>query len=535
MGRRLKKIKDFFELAADYGLCLYILLILAVLPFYFTDGFSRIGTNKALFFRAVNVNLGRILLFLGGTVLLLKLVSALCSRHRKEKEQEDNAAPGIFSVTDVFMSVYGIGLLASYFFSDYRETALLGAPGWFMGFFTQMAFVAIYFFISRLWKPRKWMLYLVFPVSAVIFLLGYLDRFGIHILPMESRIGTFISTIGNINWYCGYVVSVFFGGVIFLWKGEFTKPLPKRLLMAYTLLGFATLMTQGSESGVVAAGVVLLVLFCMSVESADKMMSFWEIMTLFSGACLFSFLFRFAVGDGFSAVDGRALELVTTGGFPIIVTIVSVLILVWVQRSRKMGAYRDKLFRMAAIVLVSVSTGAVLLVLLLALVNTIKPGSIGILSEYSLFTFSRDWGSHRGATWGAAFRCFWEQGFLHKMVGVGPDAMAAYMYSDGSEGLRILLEECFGEATLTNAHNEWLTVLVDLGILGLVGFVGTMVSAMVRFLRKGKQNVLLCAIGFCLIAYTVNNMFSFQQTMNGATMFVLLGMGAAFDREGERH
>ena len=31
-----------------------------------------------------------------------------------------------------------------------------------------------------------------------------------------------------------------------------------------------------------------------------------------------------------------------------------------------------------------------------------------------------------------------------------------------------------------------------------------------------------------LLAYTVNNIFSFQQSMNVSTMFVIFGMGEAF-------
>ena len=35
---------------------------------------------------------------------------------------------------------------------------------------------------------------------------------------------------------------------------------------------------------------------------------------------------------------------------------------------------------------------------------------------------------------------------------------------------------------------------------------------------------MVLAAGFCMLAYTVNNMFSFQQTMNVTTMFMILGM-----------
>lgn len=541
-GKQPGQIVLFLETAVDYGFCVYLFLILAVLPFYFTNGYSHIGTDKAQFFRAINCNLGRILLPLAFLVLLVRLVGHMRDRsgkrNRFDKKNIAQKRKTFFrglSVTDAFMMIYGIGVLLSYLLSDYREDAFWGAKGWFMGFFTQTTFVLIYFLVSRLWKPRKWILYLILPVSAAVFFLGYLDRFGVHLLNMESRNESFISTIGNINWYCGYLVSVFFFGVILLWKGDLVKNWQKILLMGYTALGFGTLMTQGSESGIVAAGVVLLILFVLSAKEAEKMLRFWQIMTLFSAACLFSFLFRVAVGDGFANMGGMILELTGSVYFSIIVTFVSVLMLIWVWKVKKAGTYSKKSFALAAVVLVSVCVGGILLVLIMAAVNTLHPGSIGRLSGNSLFTFSVRWGSKRGATWGAAVMCFREQNFLHKLFGVGPDAMSAYMYQGGSETLRAMLEECFGTAVLTNAHNEWLTVLADVGILGLVGFAGAMISAMVRFIRKGKQNTLLCAIGFCLLAYTVNNMFSFQQTLNGATIFVLLGMGAAFAREEERH
>lgn len=540
--KKLRKITLFFETMADYGVCVYIFLILAVLPFYFTAGYSRIGTDKAMFFRSVNRNMGKILLPLAAIILILKTANAVLHFIKNRKGEDILRKTGKkkwlrakvhafcrkFYVTDCFVFVYAVSLILSYLLSDYKETAWFGTRGWYMGFFTQMAFVLIYFFVSRLWRPRKWMLYLVLSISSAVFLLGYLDRFGLHIMEMENRTGGFISTIGNINWYCGYAVSVFFLGVVLFWKEVPPKSWRKLLLMAYIALGFATLMTQGSESGILTTGVMLLVLFCMSVDSAEKMLLFWQEMMLLTGACLMSCFLRVAVGERFAYIEGSAVKLVTGGVFSGFVTMVSVFMLLWVWRSQKRGKYREQDFKILARALVICGVGIVLLALILAAVNTAHPGSIGPLSEYSVFTFSYKWGSSRGATWQAARMCFGEQTLLHKLVGVGPDAMSAYMYGDGSEALRSMLRECFGTATLANAHNEWLTVLADVGILGLIGYVGLMLSAMVQFFKKGKQDALLCGCGFCLLAYTVNNMFSFQQTMNGATIFVILGIGAAF-------
>ena len=88
-----------------------------------------------------------------------------------------------------------------------------------------------------------------------------------------------------------------------------------------------------------------------------------------------------------------------------------------------------------------------------------------------------------------------------------------------------MVHDRFGGNRLTNAHNEWLTVLVDIGVLGLVSYAGMMITAIRDFLRAGENKMLVGACGICVLAYTVNNMFSFQQVMNISTVFVIMGIG----------
>ena len=88
-----------------------------------------------------------------------------------------------------------------------------------------------------------------------------------------------------------------------------------------------------------------------------------------------------------------------------------------------------------------------------------------------------------------------------------------------------MVNDRFGGNRLTNAHNEWLTVLVDIGVLGLVSYAGMMITAIRDFLRAGENKMLVGACGICVLAYTVNNMFSFQQVMNISTVFVIMGIG----------
>ena len=65
--------------------------------------------------------------------------------------------------------------LLSYLFSDYKEMALWGKPGWGMGMLVQVSFAASYFLFSRMWKESKWGIYVVLIASIPLFLLGYLN------------------------------------------------------------------------------------------------------------------------------------------------------------------------------------------------------------------------------------------------------------------------------------------------------------------------------------------------------------------------
>lgn len=520
----------------DYFICAYIIVIVAVLPFYSENGYSYIATEKSLFFRRVSVQMGKAMVLL----LLLYIVfsGAAYLRGRKGRRRECiskelwRAFRRKLSATDVFAALYGLALVISYLCSEYKERARWGADGWFMGFYTQLILLATYFLVSRLWKPRKGYFYLMFAASAVVFLLGYLNRFGVYPIEMELRNASFISTIGNINWYCGYVVTVLFVGVALLWQGGCGGRGQRAgllLLTAYSGLGFATLVTQGSSSGIVALAAVLLAMFVLSAKEGASMRRFWGIALLLSIVCLGTSVLRAVFPEGVEYQD-ELMDLLTTGALPIIMTFVSGTLLLWVSLAERRGKYREKSMRTVARIVMMIVSFLIVAFIGMVIVNTIRPGSLGSLSQHQAFVFSSEWGSYRGETWNAGMQCFLAQDPLHKLVGVGPDAMVADLYRSAGQGLLDSLDAAFGSLYLTNVHNEWLTILVDVGILGLVSFVGMMACAGAGFLRQAAKKPLAAACGFALLAYTVNNIFSFQQIMNVSSLYVIMGMGAAFLR-----
>ena len=562
-------LKEMLEYGWDITISIYMLLILAVLPFYFEEGYAHIGTDKAMFFRGTILRIAWVVLPL--LVVTLSWKGYMCLQKCRKSTPKDlwlkcrEFCRQEFSVTDLFAISYGVCVVLSYCFSRYKSEALWGTSGWYMGLIPQLTVVMAYFLISHCWKGHKWILLTVLPVSAAVFLLGYINRFGIYPIEMAYANPSFISTIGNMNWYCGYLMCVFFGGVCLLWRsdgdagnvqkagktqdtvmrliGKWAMLTGKRVaLWMYVILGFGTLITQGSASGLLGLAAVFAASYFLSARDGKRMRSWWLLMVLLGAAGGITYLLN---KTGLVTLNNysEGVQLLAGNVWILVVTIVSFVVWVAVKYSERKGKYPKKLF----VVLGKLAVAACLILLgiylVITIINTVTEGGfleMTPLSRNNLFLFSNRWGSSRGATFAAGVVCFREQDLLHKIFGVGPDCMAAYLYADGSEGLIIMVKEAFGNLRLTNAHNEWLTLLVNTGLLGAVSFIGMMVSAIWRYLSvtarcdvkdKIKYVTIVMACGFCLLAYTANNMVSFQQTMSLATISVVLGVGEHYCRK----
>ena len=276
---------SFSGFLCDIVISVYMIVILMVLPLY-NKGYARIGTEKETFFLKTMTYGAKALLPVFLLWLLFRLVTAV---QKKELPKFTEWPAGLWknlSVTDRFAVFYGIAVLVSYLFTNYREEALWGTASWRMGMWTQLGAVIVYFMISRMWQWKSWIPALVLPVSAVVFSLGYVNKFwsatggsGIRdpFLYLDDRKYQLVLRVSGDDIIRGSLSAVADGRRM-TWK--------KLLLMAYVTIGFASLATQGSSSGIVTFAVVMFVLFGMSVRDSGRMEVFWQEMTMFSAVCL---------------------------------------------------------------------------------------------------------------------------------------------------------------------------------------------------------------------------------------------------------
>ena len=154
----------------------YLLLIFAALPLYMKDGFYMLADAKYLFFRSVSLIF--LLLWLAGAAVrgIYRRRHGRCSLRKKPGEWSE--IWGMYSGTDVFAICFAVFSMLSYLFSAYKDTALIGFSGWYMGLLTQLFLVGGYFLVSRWYEREKMISGIVWLSMSAVCLLGVLNRIG---------------------------------------------------------------------------------------------------------------------------------------------------------------------------------------------------------------------------------------------------------------------------------------------------------------------------------------------------------------------
>ena len=143
------------------------------------------------------------------------------------------------------------------------------------------------------------------------------------------------------------------------------------------------------------------------------------------------------------------------------------------------------------------------------------------------FSWGRDWGNGRGLIWTRTIQMYTDLPLINKLFGVGPGHFYGSIIG-------------YTELVLANAHNEWLTMLVESGIVGGISYLAVFIVAVFMMLRNnsrtdgemtesGKSDGCIIrhleyAIVVTVLAYIVHGMFNYQQCISTPMMFALLGI-----------
>ena len=478
----------------------YLVILFAGLPLYMQNKLVMIGNAKYLFFRNTTLVMG-----------VFVVLAVLWQKIRGERKTK-----WMWKKTDVFMLLYLASAILSYGISPCRETVLLGYPGWYMGLVTQVLLVGIYFTVSRYYDGSKSIWWIAGITAGIVTLIGLLNRLDIDVLGTfrgmengEWNRTQLLSTIGNNNWYAGYL-SVTAG--ISLAAAYMGKRQGRVLGMLGSFLFFASAITSNSTTAIMAACGLSLLLFLVSLRQRSRLLRALEILMLLPLSVFMVRLLLLLHLTGLVLAGNVEKRLFFTTVWYSVFGVEAMLYLILRMRERQQQKdflESGKIYRIVVAGAVMICSGVLL--------GCLLGGSVGneMVSEAA---------NGRLTLWKVTLLTYGKEGVLYKFFGTGPGSYYYMLYQWGSDAMDWINKGFLDNNIYSNAHNEWLTLLVEQGIFGVVAFSGIFITAFLNLREKLSTSPEYLAVFLGLTGYLICSLFTFQHVLSTPFVFTLLGM-----------
>ena len=505
----------------------YLFVMLGFFPIFYRYQYAKMGDSKyKIFLYASSVCV--VVSFL---LSIIRLITSKAELVKNKNFVADKLNAREMTCLDTAVLIYFFCTTISYVISPFKEAGFWGADGWKMGLLSQFLFVAIYFLIAKVWTFQKWTIGLLLVSSAIVYIIAIFHRFDIDLLPIYGNLKLeykvqFLSTMGQSSWYSSFLCTVFPIGLYLYFAEEDKKT--RTVAGIYSGIALLSLVTQNTDSAFLSLFSVLMVLFYVSFEKKGK--EFLQVIILilasfgFMGICQRVFESRMIPLDSFSILMSQSVWIRIALAIAVIVYF-----LLYGMRFDKLAHNRLRLGKNSQIIF-WIILGMILIGILGVVVFIILNSNGWLLNKFdyqcthNYLLFDDYWGNGRGFAWRFSATTFMELPFLQKLFGVGPDCFSAYAacvpeYLEQMRGF-------WGNLVLTNAHNEYLTKLYNIGIVGLVSYVVMLVTAVKTFMKERTGNPLLPAIAISIVFYMVHNIFCYEQVCCTPFLYILMGIGS---------
>lgn len=501
----------------QYVVTLFVVTLCIFIPFYMQNGYYKIGDAKFAAYK--NIMLwGMPIVF-----VLLILYRAFDWKEngfvKRVKELPKHMLP-----TDWFFLGFYLIVVISYFASGNMEQAFWGYSGWYMGLFFQTTILALYLILSGYGQYYKVAFATLCGVAFITYIIGILHRLLIDPIGTYEGISDyyktqFLSTLGQASWYSSFVCTVLPLGVCCYY---IAKTNAIRVISGiFTLVGFMTLVTQNSDSAYIAFTLLVMLLFYFAAGSAPSMLRFLELLVMFFAAPKLMRLLLLLHPNPTLDLDKISYMLVFGRISFVFLPLLAVMwgVIFRLNNRKLYPAKQVCILRNALYCIFVVAIIFAVVILRLSATGKLSGGLLSISQAIPYLSWDNTWGNGRGFTWTATAKIIGEMPFGRKLIGVGPDCYSYYAYEHYAD----YINSMWGENILTNAHNEWINMIVNYGFLGAASYIGIFISALAGFVKHAKEEPVLIACAGCIVAYMGHNVFCYQQVL--CTPFVIIIMG----------
>ena len=486
------------KFAAQFVTSAYLCLFTLLHPLVMHNGYYDITEAKFACFAFLS--LAYILCIIG-----VRLIKFLRARRMPDMRGLLHALNAVDLCLLAFCFIFCVSALLS----PQPGPSVLGATNRYQGVLTVALYAALFFCISR--NPG------LHPVNEAALVAGFccvcllavlqafgLDPFRLRALLTSADRSRYLSTLGNINFYSGYLATLL---PLILSQWCFAQG-ARRYLYAFALLcGAGGALLSGSESFALAFFTMLLLapaVLCRHPRALRRCCC--GVMILFAAMQL---LYRFLLVGGRMELS-VSFFLRSALQPPIWAALLTVLLLIFLRLpgvSADRLAVAGKRYRLVLLAL------AIAVILCLLLFNTVFAGrSLGFADRF--FRFDADWGTDRGRIWRFCIEQFRQFTPLQKLLGAGPGCLYRL---DAARNL-------FPDASVDSAHNEFLHYLLTTGVAGLGCYLAVLLSTLRSTLRHCAQSPLICGLTLCLVSYLAQSFVNIAQPVSTPYLFLCLGL-----------
>lgn len=488
----------------------YSVVMLFAFPLFLLDNYSSVTKGKYSFFLISTITLA--------ILLALSYVITIGETKVKTKSRID------FSISKILLAAYTLSNILSVILSKFKgvensagKSALLFGMGRYNGLITFLFLIAACFIVAYAGGFKKSVP--VFSAAAVlaISVMGIIQLGGTNFAgfyPASKHNGfyhEFIATIGNIDFlsslFCILIPLIVAAGVILDYHPAF------RIGMFFSAsLGLYTMLATEVQSGMVGMAAFMLVfipVMTLKKEWLTKGLTAIGFLMLALFGKL-SVSYRYVLEESKTYTDFSFSKL----GIAFLIA-GAMLIAAGLMLDGKINNYNGKIIAIAA------ATAEVLVIFgivsYLAFFYNVENGS-GLAKEIASFLQGKltlHSGSRRVAIWKYSFEMGMENPIFGNGVGVFKEAFRI------SKGAAYAL---VSKNALDMAHNDYLQIFCDSGILGLVLYMGYLVTTFVRAIKysvKSSTVVVLMLAAFC---YLVQIFFSFNIIIVSPVFWVIMGL-----------
>ncbi|MCL2365853.1 MAG: O-antigen ligase family protein [Oscillospiraceae bacterium] len=424
-----------------------------------------------------------------------------------------------FNVVDwAVVGFAAITLISTLFspFSDFINVwvGMPGQTGRFDGAITQLSYVAIFFIISRWYKPREKDFMWFCVASIVISLIGIFQFFGMDFfgfwpnhMPEHFRENFFHihirTTIGNTNTVSLFVtLAILFSGFLFIRKPSKWQP----LWLVTSAMNFWMWVIANADSGTVGLSVAMLLCIPFIIQNIKTLgrtlilISTWVAMYI-----LQTFFFEVV------AIETRVASSLLP--FAAIFTLLLIIGLVLTLRGKELNPDAPPRWKLGVILIIVIIAAGLVGVEVMGRPNADGMGT-GIIYEAREIMHGRiqdEFGTNRIYIWRHALSSVPNR----LLIGHGPDTFI-FAFPREAQGY-------FGE-TYDTAHNEYIQYLVAQGVLGLIAYLVFAVGVVVLSVRKAFKDPIIMAVLAAFVAYLAQAFFNISHPIASQILWVFAGI-----------